>query len=164
VLAPCLSTQLKLLDRSWPHVSMHSCIQYQLLEYYTKLSFHPVQQPCSITELRQHDSGCCQYCTAHVYATLPKLLPLPCGVPLHQPEVCLRRIQEQSCVEPPWLLPVPAQTADALVQGLAPAASQFCTQEEKRKEKCTLFSNHSGSPLRRQPRAMTIGTAMYRQS
>lgn len=54
--------------------------------------------------------------------TLQKLLPLKCDVPLHQPEVCLHQIQEQSSVEPPWLLPVPAQTADVLVRGLAPAA------------------------------------------
>lgn len=65
-----------------------------------------------------------------MHANLQKLLPLQCGVPLHQPEVCLRQIQEQSSVEPPWLLPVPAQIADALVRGLAPAASPFSTQED----------------------------------
>ena len=44
VLAPCSSTHLKLLDRSWLQSSMHlhSCIRYQLLDHYTKLHFHPV--------------------------------------------------------------------------------------------------------------------------
>lgn len=69
-------------------------------------------------------------CHRHTIRQLPSATqglrsPWLCSVPLHQPATCLRQTLEQSCAEPLWLRPVPAQIGDVPVPRLAPVAKSL---------------------------------------